>query len=182
MNIPQTNLAAPVGFPADLRDWIEEGQLIDLILDAVVGVNLDEFSETAEGAVVTTYPPVMLLSLLVYGYATGSFSSHQIAAYAFDRDVGRFLCASLPPTFDVIEEFRQRNRMAIKRCLLRLLKLAWRVGFLRICVPTPASPVVREMVGGVVLDESLLRLFEQEVEARLRQAEQVDLESHVQIA
>lgn len=149
MNLPQTNLTAPVGFPADLRDWIEEGQLIDLILDAVVGVNLDEFSETTEGTVVTTYPPVMLLSLLVYGYATGSFSSHQIA---------------------------------IKRCLLRLLKLAWRVGFLRICVPASASPVVRELVGGVALDETLLRLFEQEVEARLRQAEQVDMENHVQIA
>lgn len=182
MNMPKASDVTPVGFPADLRDWIEEGQLIDLILDAVVGVNLDDFSEPQAGLTATTYPPVMLLSLLVYGYATGSFSSHQIAAYAFDRDVGRFLCSSLPPTFDVIEEFRQRNRSAIKRCLLRLLKLAWRVGFLRICLPAPVTAVVREIVGGVALDESLLRLLEQEVEARLRQAEQVDCESHAQIA
>jgi transposase len=50
----------------------------------------------------------MLVSLLFYGYATGTFSSRKLEAATHDSVAVRFICANQHPDHDSISAFRQR--------------------------------------------------------------------------
>ena len=51
----------------------------------------------------------MLLDLLVYSYATGVFSSHQIERSSHENVAMRLLCADTHPDHDTICAFRRKN-------------------------------------------------------------------------
>jgi transposase len=64
--------------PPDLRDWLPEKNLCHFILDAVAILDLRRFKVNERGSGSPQYPPVMMLSLLIYCYATGRFGSREI--------------------------------------------------------------------------------------------------------
>jgi transposase len=68
----------PMFLPPDLRDWIPENDLVHFVIDAVDTLDLKGFSVNNRGSGSPQYPPGMMLSLLIYNYATGRFSSREI--------------------------------------------------------------------------------------------------------
>ena len=65
----------PMMFPPDPRGWLPEDSMVHFIVDSVDLLELQGFSINHLGSGSEQYPLVMMLSLLIYCYATGRFSS-----------------------------------------------------------------------------------------------------------
>ena len=73
-----------------------------------------------------------MLTLLIYCYANGIFSSRRIERATY-RDIGvRFVAANLHPDHDTIAVFRRTNTAAIEAAFLQVLLLARESGLLRL--------------------------------------------------
>ena len=67
--------------PQDLREWVAEGHLAHHVSDLVDALDLGAFYAPYEGdgRRNSPYDPRMMVKVLVYGYATGTFSSRKLA-------------------------------------------------------------------------------------------------------
>jgi len=117
--------------PPDLRDWIPKDDLVHFVIEAVQGLDLRTFKVNVKGSGSAQYPPHMMLSLLVYCYANGIFSSRRIE-WATYRDIGvRYLTGDTHPDHDTICTFRRENFDAVAACFLHVLELAHELKFLK---------------------------------------------------
>jgi hypothetical protein len=73
----------------------------------------------------------VLLSLLIYGYATGVFSSRKLERASYDSVAFRFIAANDHPDHDTIAAFRRRFLPQIERLFVEVLLLAREVGVLQ---------------------------------------------------
>src|SRR5271155_1635814 len=74
----------------------------------------------------------MLLGLLVYGYATGVFSSRKLERATYDSVAFRFIAANDHPDHDTIATFRQRFLKEIEELFVKVLLLAREMGVLKL--------------------------------------------------
>ncbi len=72
----------------------------------------------------------MLLGLLVYGYATGVFSSRKLERATYNSVAFRFIAANDHPDHDTIATFRQRFLKEIEELFVKVLVLAREMGVL----------------------------------------------------
>ena len=72
----------------------------------------------------------MLLGLLVYGYATGVFSSRKLERATYDSVAFRFIAANDHPDHDTIATFRRRFLQEIEELFVKVLLLAREMGVL----------------------------------------------------
>jgi hypothetical protein len=79
----------------------------------------------------------VLLSLLVYGYATAVFSSRKLARATYASVASRFIAAHDHPDHDTIATFRRRFLKEIEALFVEVLKLAHRLGVLRMGTVAP---------------------------------------------
>ena len=77
----------------------------------------------------------MMLALLIYSYATGTFSSRAMERQSYDSMAVRHLCANHHPDHDTIAKFRRENGPLLKACFVRVLELAREVGLLKLGTP-----------------------------------------------
>jgi len=120
--------------PPDLRDWVPEDDLVHFVIEAIERMPMtdDSFHINHRGTGSRQYSPRMMLTLLVYCYANGIFSSRRIERATY-RDVGvRFLTADTHPDHDTICTFRRRNKKAFREAFLHVLKLAGEMGVLKV--------------------------------------------------
>ncbi len=73
----------------------------------------------------------MLLGLLVYGYATGVFSSRKLERATYDSVAFRFIAANDHPDHDTIAAFRRRFLKEIEALFVQVLLLAREMGVLK---------------------------------------------------
>ena len=99
----------PLLLPPNLRDWVPSDHLAHFILDAVEMLDLRQVRVNVRGTGSEQYPPSMLLSLLLYSYATGIFSSRRIEQSTYDSVPTRMICADTHPDHDTICTFRREN-------------------------------------------------------------------------
>lgn len=122
----------PMLLPPDLRDWVDENDMVHFVIEAVEGMPLTNLSVNRRGSGSRQYPPKMMLSLLVYCYANGIFSSRRIENATY-RDVAvRYLTANTHPDHDTICTFRRKNFDAIAQVFLQILLLAKEMGVLKV--------------------------------------------------
>jgi hypothetical protein len=76
-----------------MRDWVSEGHLVHFILDAVSLLDLSAAHVNHRGSGDAQYPSATMLALLIYSYATGTFSSRQIERSTYESVPVRYLCA-----------------------------------------------------------------------------------------
>ena len=73
----------------------------------------------------------MLLSLLVYGYATGVFSGRKLERATYDSVAFRFIAANEHPDHDTIANFRRRFLQEIEALFVQVLLPAREIGVLK---------------------------------------------------
>src|SRR5258705_11494977 len=78
-----------------------------------------------------SYHPALLLGLLVYGYATGVFSSRKLERATYDSVAFRFIAANDHPDHDTIATFRRRFLKEIEGVFVQVLALAREMGMLK---------------------------------------------------
>jgi len=104
--------------PADMMDWLPEGDIVHLIIDAVAMLDLGAFEADYKlgRAGQAPFAPQVLLALLIYAYSHGVRSSRVIERLC-GRDAGyRFIVGSAVPDHTVIARFRQRHVARMLPC------------------------------------------------------------------
>ena len=67
------------------------------------------------------YRPALLLSLLIYGYATGCYSSRKIEQATYDSLAFRYIAWSRHPDHDTLANFRKRFRKEFETVFVEVL-------------------------------------------------------------
>ena len=100
--IPEQSLL----LPPSLSDWVPEGHLARFVSDVVDDLDLSAIEDAyEEERGYPPYDPRMMTKLLLYGYATGTYSSRRIAGKLTDSVAFRFLAAGNAPDFRTINGF-----------------------------------------------------------------------------
>ena len=118
----------PMLLPPDLRDWVPAGHIVHLILDAVSRLPKEEFHFNWRGTGSEQYPPEVMLSLLIYCYCTGRFSSRDIEEATYSDVVVRYICGNTHPDHDTICAFRVQNKGLFEQAFVGVLGLARATG------------------------------------------------------
>ena len=122
----------PMLLPACIQEWVPENDLAHFVIDAVAALNLDHYSVNSRGTGDAQFPPAMMLTLLIYSYATGVFSSRRIEHTTYQNLSVRFICANTHPDHDTICTFRRKNDALIKETFLKTLLLARELKLLKV--------------------------------------------------
>ena len=77
------------------------------------------------------YHPALMVALLFYGYATGTFSSRKLEKSTYDSIPYRFICANSHPDHDSICAFRQRFLKELQALFVQILVIARELGSLQ---------------------------------------------------
>ena len=117
--------------PPSVEDWLPQRHLARFVVEVVDGLELRAMSGAYRGSGSASYHPAVLLSLLVYGYATGVFSSRKLERATYDSVAFRFIAANDHPDHDTIATFRRRFLKEIEALFVEVLKLAREMGVLR---------------------------------------------------
>src|SRR5579885_1282027 len=115
--------------PEDPRQWLPAGHLAFFLADVVGELDL--------GAILRAYPggrgpagydPRMLLTVVLYGYCNGVFSSRKIAARCETDIAFRVLAGGHRPDFRTLADFRKRHLAAFKVLFVEVLRLCREAG------------------------------------------------------
>src|ERR1700683_1677956 len=88
-------------------------------------------SGSYRGSGSASYHPCMLLGIIIYGYATGVFSSRKLERATYDSVAFRFIAANDHPDHDTIAAFRGRFRREIEGLFVQVLGVAGEMGVLK---------------------------------------------------
>jgi transposase len=117
--------------PPSVDEWLPEQHLARFVVEVVDGLDLSAMSKSYRGSGSASYHPAVLLSLLVYGCATGVFSSRKLERAAYDSVAFRFIAANDHPDHDTIATFRRRFLKEIEALFVKVLLLAREMGVLK---------------------------------------------------
>ena len=134
--------------PPSVEEWLPERHLARFVVEVIEQLDLSAFVKAYRGSGSASYHPSMLLGLLVYGYATGVFSSRKLERATYDSVAFRFIAANDHPDHDTIAAFRRRFLDRIEGLFVEVLLLAREAGVLNSarwrwtaprCTPTRAG-------------------------------------------
>ncbi len=121
-------------FPPSPRDWLPEGHLAFFIADTVAALNLQPFYAAYEGDGRRNSPfdPQMMVTVLLYAYATGTFSSRRIARRLEEDVAYRVLAAGNFPAHRTIADFRQQHVAAFQAVFVQVVQIAREAGVIHL--------------------------------------------------
>ena len=166
-----------------LREWLPEGHLADHVSDLVDDLDLGAFYVRYEGdgRRNAPYEPRMMLKVLIYGYATGVFSSRKLSRKLEEDVAFGVLGAGNFPSHRTICEFRRRHLGEFKGLFAEVVRLAREMGVANFGKLSIDGTKVRAnaskrkaMSYGRMLEEE--RRLEEEIEAMLARAGETDAE------
>jgi transposase len=118
--------------PPSVDEWLPKKHLARFVVDVIDGMDLRALSGRYRGSGSASYHPRMLLGILVYGYATGIFSSRKLERATYDSVAFRFIAANDHPDHDTIATFRRRFLKQIEGLFVQVLLLAREMGMLKL--------------------------------------------------
>ena len=120
--------------PPSPLDWLPEGHLALFIGDVVDGLDLRGFYARYEGDGRRNQPhsPTMMVKVLLYGYASGVFSSRQIARKLHEDVAFRVLGAGNFPAHRTICDFRQLHLEELTGLFVQVVRLARELGLVKL--------------------------------------------------
>ena len=122
----------PMLMSPSLQDWLPGNHLARLIVETVERLDLRVIEDSYAGRGERAYRPKMLVALLLYGYATGVFSSRKLERACFDSVAFRFIAANTSPDHDTIADFRKRILPDLPGIFLQVLLVAKELGVLKV--------------------------------------------------
>ena len=117
--------------PPSVDEWLPEKHLARFVVEVIDGLDLRVMSASYRGSGSASYHPSLRLGLLVYGYATGVFSSRKLERATYDSVAFRFIAANQHPDHDTLAAFRRRFLQEIEGLFVQVLELAREMGLLQ---------------------------------------------------
>jgi transposase len=110
--------------PPSVQEWLPEGHLARYLVEVVEGLDLGDLERAYAGKGSTAYHPALLLSLLIYGYATGCYSSRKIEQATYDSLAFRYIACNRHPDHDTLANFRKRFGKEFEAVFVEVLQVA----------------------------------------------------------
>jgi transposase len=175
-------------FPPSLHDWLPDGHLARFVVDVVSVLDLNaiyvSYAEK-DGRGQAAYAPEMMVRLLLYGYATGVYSSRKIQRRTFEDVAFRYLSGDQHPDHATIAEFRKRHLDALSGLFTQALLLCSEAGLVKLGhvaidgTKIKANASKHKAMSYQRMNETEARL-KQEIDALLAAAEKTDAEEDAQ--
>ncbi len=118
--------------PPSVDEWLPERHLARFVVEVVEGLDLRAMTGRYRGSGEASYHPQLLLGLIIYGYATGVFSSRKLERATYDSVAFRFIAANEHPDHDTIAAFRRRFLPRIEALFVQVLGVAREMGVLKL--------------------------------------------------
>ena len=128
----QCDRETPYLLPPSIEDWLPEEHLAHFVGDIIDQLDLSALIGRYRGAGSAAYHPAMLLALLIYGYATGTYSSRRIERATHDSVAFRYLAANAHPDHDTLCAFRKRFLKEIEALFVQVLCIAKEMKLLKL--------------------------------------------------
>lgn len=113
-----------------LGDCLPPEHLARFVVDSVALLDLSALYARYGARGGEPYAPEVLLGLLLYGYATGVFSSRKIERATYEAVPFRFIAGNRQPDHDTIAAFRRTFLAELKDLFVQVLLLAQEAGVL----------------------------------------------------
>jgi transposase len=117
--------------PPSVDEWLPERHLARFVVEVIDGLDARAMVGAYRGSGSAAHHPRMLLGVLVYGYATGVFSSRKLERATYDSVAFRFIAANDHPDHDTIAAFRRRFLKEIEALFVQVLLVAREMGVLK---------------------------------------------------
>jgi len=118
--------------PPLLEDCLNEDHLARFVVEVIDQLDLSNLTRQCAGSGSKAHHPATLLAILVYGYATGVFSSRRLERATFDSVAFRYIAAGSHPDHDTLANFRRRFLNALADLFVRVLELATEMKLLKL--------------------------------------------------
>ena len=118
--------------PPSVDEWLPERHLARFVVEVIAGLDLRAMTGSYRGSGEASYHPELLLGLIIYGYATGVFSSRKLERATYDSVAFRFVVANQHPDHDTIAAFRRRFLKPIEALFVQVLSVAREMGVLKL--------------------------------------------------
>ena len=110
--------------PPSVDEWLPDDHLARFVVEVIDQLDLSELVRQYAGRGSDAHHPAVLLGLLIYGYASGTFSSRKIERASYDSVAFRYVAANTHPDHDTIATFRRRFLPQVKSLFVQVLMLA----------------------------------------------------------
>ena len=176
-------------FPPSLHDWLPAGHLARFLVDVVSALDLSPIYKSYEekdGRGQAAYAPEMMIRLLLYGYATGVYSSRKIQRRTYEEVAFRYLSGDQHPDHATIAEFRKRHLDALSGLFTQALLLCAEAGLVKLGhvaidgTKIKAKASKHKAMSYKRMNETEARL-KQEIDGLLAGAEKIDAEEDAQL-
>jgi transposase len=120
--------------PPSPREWLPGGDLVYFMLDVVKTLDLSEITRRyeQEDRGFPPYHPRLMVTLLLYAYCMGAYSSRRIQKLC-ERDAAyRVIVGNDVPNFRTISDFRKDHLPALQGLFVQVLKLCREAGMLTV--------------------------------------------------
>ena len=167
--------------PEAIQDWLPEGHLAHFISDTVDTLDLGAFHARydKDGPRNQPFHPAMMVKVLVYGYATGVFSSRKIARKLHEDVAFRVLAAGNFPAHRTIRDFRALHLKELSELFVQVVRLAREMGLIKLgTIAVDGTKVKANASRHKAMSYGHMRKAEAElkaqIEALLKRAQQAD--------
>ena len=178
------NPTQPYLLPPSPTEWLPEDHLAYFVLETVGELDLNAIAsrlQEREPRGERPYDPQMMVSLLLYAYSVGVYSSRKIARGTREDVAMRVISGGSSPHFTTVNGFRLEHRQALAGLFVQVFRLCRKADLVRLGhVSFDGSKVAanaskhRAMSYARMQEEE--KKIEEEVEKLLRRAEEVDRE------
>jgi transposase len=175
--------------PPSVSDWLGEDHLARFVVEVIDQLDLSNLTRQYAGRGSKAHHPATLLAILVYGYATGVFSSRRLERATYDSVAFRYIAANSHPDHDTLATFRRRFLDELASLFVQVLEYAQELKLLKlgtVCldgtkIHANASRHSALSHGHIEKLEVQLKAEVQELLALAEQADQADLPDGVSL-
>jgi transposase len=118
--------------PPSVSDWLNEDHLARFVVEVIDQLDLSNLTRQYVGCGSKAHHPATLLAILVYGYATGVFSSRRLERATYDSVAFRYIAANTHPDHDTLASFRRRFLDELGALFVQVLELAQEMKLLKL--------------------------------------------------
>jgi len=169
--------------PESFLDYIEsvipQDHLCRLVKEVVFSLDTEVIEAKYSFMGQSSYHPKLMLSLLFYGYATGTRSSRKLAEKCLSDHIFIYLLQCYSPDFRTISDFRKNNLEEIRQYFVEIVRLIGKLGVTRVGKIYVDGTKVRANASAkrtkdVEAFEKWLARLDEEMAGLLKEAERID--------
>jgi transposase len=119
--------------PPDVRDWLAPDHLAWFVIDAVKDMDLRAFyaAYRADGHGAAAYEPSVMVTVILFAFATGVRSSRAIERHCREHVAFRVITGNLVPDHVTVARFVCRHQQALSGLFTDVLKLCDEAGLVK---------------------------------------------------